>query len=128
MFDKKEYMKKYNASKKGKARDKKYQASEKGKKAKKKYFASKKGKEARKKYDASKKGKEARKKAKKKYYLKHPEKIKAQISTRKLPNKPCFIRGCNKKGEKHHEDYSKPLEVLYFCHQHHMQICHGKGG
>ena len=102
-------------------------------------------KEIQRKYDISEKGKISKRKrnkryaikypekikannrkTSKRYILKYPEKIKAHILARKLPNKFCSIRGCNKKGEKHHEDYTKPLDVLYFCNQHHRQIYHEK--
>ncbi len=26
---------------------------------------------------------------------------------------------CNKIGEKHHDDYTKPLEIRYLCKKHH---------
>lgn len=32
---------------------------------------------------------------------------------------PC-VR-CGEKAHAHHEDYSKPLDVIWLCHQHHMQ-------
>jgi hypothetical protein len=38
----------------------------------------------------------------------------------KLKPKPCEVRGCNQKPEKHHEDYSKPLQVRWLCRRHHM--------
>ena len=89
----------------------------------KKYNSSEKGKAVNKKYALSEKGKIARRKAKKRYALRNPEKIKARnLASRRLPSKSCSIKGCDKKGEKHHEDYNKPLDVLYFCNQHHKQI------
>lgn len=36
----------------------------------------------------------------------------------------CSIGGCKKIGEMHHEDYSKPEEVIWLCRQHHMSIKH----
>ena len=37
----------------------------------------------------------------------------------KLTRKPCEI--CNKKAEGHHDDYSKPLKVRWFCFKHHRK-------
>ena len=31
----------------------------------------------------------------------------------------CSIDGCNKEGDRHHPDYSKPLEIVWLCKQHH---------
>lgn len=28
---------------------------------------------------------------------------------------------CGKKAEKHHDDYSKPLEVRWLCREHHLE-------
>jgi hypothetical protein len=41
----------------------------------------------------------------------------------KLVRKPCQICG-NDKTEAHHDDYSKPLEVKWFCFKHHRQYHH----
>ena len=38
----------------------------------------------------------------------------------KLKRKPCRICG-TEKVEAHHEDYSKPLKVLWFCRKHHRE-------
>ena len=37
--------------------------------------------------------------------------------------KKCSIKGCNKVGERHHSDYSKPKEIIWLCKKHH-QIIH----
>lgn len=37
-----------------------------------------------------------------------------------LKVKPCFI--CGAMAQKHHEDYSKPLEVLWVCVKHHIEL------
>lgn len=34
----------------------------------------------------------------------------------------CTIPGCGELGEKHHPDYSKPLEVVYLCKKHHAEL------
>ena len=38
----------------------------------------------------------------------------------RLTRKPCEVCGCDK-AEAHHEDYSKPLDVVWLCRTHHMQ-------
>jgi len=69
---------------------------------------------------------EKRKEAIREYKRANPEKIKAinaanhAIKTGKLTKTPCII--CqNPKVEGHHPDYSKPLEVVWFCRSHHKQ-------
>lgn len=37
----------------------------------------------------------------------------------KLKRKPCQV--CGEKAEAHHDDYSKPLEVKWFCFKHHRE-------
>lgn len=37
----------------------------------------------------------------------------------KVKRLPCEI--CGQKAEAHHEDYSKPLEVVWLCRKHHLQ-------
>ena len=37
----------------------------------------------------------------------------------KLEPQGCKI--CGEPAQKHHEDYSKPLEVTWFCRQHHLE-------
>ena len=60
---------------------------------------------------------------------KYPEKYKARyltgyaIKKGSLKKKPCKV--CkNKKVEAHHEDYSKPLDVMWLCRKHHTEIHH----
>ena len=65
---------------------------------------------------------ESMKKKKKKY----PEKYKARtavnnaVRDKRLEKLPCAICG-DKKSTAHHEDYSKPLEVVWVC-----LVCHHK--
>ena len=42
-----------------------------------------------------------------------------------LERKPCVVCG-NEKVDGHHPDYSKPLEVIWLCRQHHKDIHHGR--
>lgn len=61
----------------------------------------------------------------KKWRTKYPEKNKAHkivFSAKRngtLKQLPCFQCG-NTKSEAHHEDYSKPLDVIWLCKQHHV--------
>ena len=62
-----------------------------------------------------------------KYYSHNPEKCKARatinnaIAAGKLKRQPCSI--CNNlKAQAHHPDYSKPLEIIWLCRQHHKQL------
>ena len=57
---------------------------------------------------------------------KNPEKWKARQTLRnaiyrgKIKKLPCAICG-ELKVQAHHEDYKKPLEVIWFCSKHHKQ-------
>lgn len=54
----------------------------------------------------------------------NPEKNRAQrivfyeVRAGRLTRQNCV---CGKKGEAHHEDYSKPLEIIWLCKKHHRQ-------
>ena len=43
----------------------------------------------------------------------------------KLFRKPCVVCG-ELKSHAHHEDYSKPLDVIYLCPKHHSAVHKGK--
>jgi hypothetical protein len=57
--------------------------------------------------------------------LADPEKVQARrilnkaIKTGKIARQNCW---CGKVGEAHHPDYSKPLEVIWLCSEHHAQV------
>lgn len=66
----------------------------------------------------------------KRYYEKNKLKVKARAKVQYAIMKKELIRpttcfGClatTKKLEAHHEDYSQPLEVDWFCRECHMQV------
>lgn len=66
----------------------------------------------------------AKKKATRAFRAKHPEKEKAHaVVTRALRSgtlirKPCVECG-SATSEAHHDDYSKPLDVMWLCPKHH---------
>ena len=56
----------------------------------------------------------------------HPERVSArqQVATAvrygRLVKTPCVVCG-DPKSQGHHEDYSKPMEVVWLCTRHHME-------
>jgi len=62
------------------------------------------------------------------YSVKHPEKryahslVRRMIKAGTITRKPCFVCGSENRIEAHHEDYNKPLEIIWLCHKHHMEI------
>lgn len=77
-------------------------------------------------YDRDRNQDPARKELRKKVRDRHPERIAARnavsnaIRLGKLIAQPCEVCG-TEKAHGHHEDYSKPLEVIWLCHTHHME-------
>lgn len=93
-------MTKFNRSEKGKERSKKFLKTDKGK--------------------IYNKNKSARQRDKN--YVKCYARI---IASRHLKAKPCSVDGCDNIGEKHHGDYNEPLNVVYLCRKHHMELHYG---
>jgi hypothetical protein len=81
-----------------------------------------------KKYSTTEKGKKALNKSSHKMYIKHKEKWIARAKTRyaiskgiiKKPTK-CEVCELVKPLQAHHEDYSKPLEVIFLCYSCHAE-------
>lgn len=61
--------------------------------------------------------------------LKWPEKRKARMACQHAVRTGKIVRGCcvvcgNPKTQGHHEDYSKPLDVVWLCVKHHAEVHH----
>jgi hypothetical protein len=50
-------------------------------------------------------------------------KLRWAVDSGKLVRLPCLVCG-NPKSEGHHEDYNKPLEVVWLCRIHHEEVHH----
>ena len=33
----------------------------------------------------------------------------------------CQVKGCNELGKRHHEDWRRPLDIVWLCQKHHVQ-------
>ena len=65
------------------------------------------------------KNKEYRKKYPEKYYCR--AELNNAVRDGKITRQPCVICG-EKKTHGHHEDYTKPLDVIWLCQTHHTWI------
>lgn len=118
----------YETSERGKATRREYQHGTGGLDAQARYRKTDKSKERNKKYLSTEKGKKYNREKSVRYRLRHPDKIKAvSMANKYLPDKLCEVGDCDNIGEKHHEDYSNPLDVNYLCKDHHMGL-HWSGG
>jgi len=63
---------------------------------------------------------------KEEWAARNPEKRHAEITLNnavrdgKVQRQPCEV--CGNKAQAHHDDYSKPLDVRWFCHKHHAEL------
>ena len=85
---------------------------------------------AARKYYHSEKGRVAHRRKNAEYYEKNKEKKKARMKIaylvrvgKVIPGK-CEVVGCNEKTQPHHDDYSQPLKVRWFCRNHHLELHH----
>lgn len=68
---------------------------------------------------------EAERKALNKWRESNPQKVKAHKLARKhIELEPCEV--CGEKAIRHHDDYSKPLEVRFVCPVHHKALHRGE--
>lgn len=78
-------------------------------------------------YRKSEKGKVVQREKAIRMYLKYPEKFKARsklnyaIRKGRVEKLPCIVCG-NEKSQAHHEDYTKPFDVIWLCDIHHKYI------
>ena len=54
------------------------------------------------------------------------EKRRSRDMALKITRKKCSIFRCEGLGERHHGDYSKPLEVISLCKKHHEVVHHNR--
>ena len=47
--------------------------------------------------------------------------LRAAVAAGRVVKRPCEVCG-NPKSEAHHDDYSKPLDVMWVCRKHHADI------
>lgn len=85
--------------------------------------------QARTEYSITTQGKAKRTAANRAYRDRNPEKYKAHelangaLRAGKIKKQPCFVCG-KKEVEGHHYDYSKPLDVIWLCQEHHGWMHH----
>jgi len=79
----------------------------------------------RKEYQKTENGKIAGNKAKRNYDKRNPLRTAAKqilnnaIQSGKITKEPCSVCGSTYRIHGHHEDYYKPLDVIWFCPKHH---------
>ena len=80
-----------------------------------------------KRYAETEKGKIYAKNKSKRQRERHKEKCDARlIAAKTLSILPCIVPNCIELGERHHPDYTKPLEIISLCRKHHMDLHHGR--
>lgn len=72
-------------------------------------------------YRAKDVGRAANQRAVAKYVAANKVRQHAWVAARTLPKQPCEVCGADKYVHKHHDDPSKPLDVMYLCPRHHKQ-------
>jgi hypothetical protein len=77
--------------------------------------------------DYAKNNRELLRKIKATWAAKNKEKKRAHLKVKRAKEKGLITQGCcevcgNFKSEAHHEDYSKPLEVVWLCRKHHAEL------
>jgi len=49
------------------------------------------------------------------------QKANRALKSGKLVAKPCEVCGTTEKVSMHHEDYDRPLDIMWLCHKHHVE-------
>lgn len=52
--------------------------------------------------------------------------VRNAVTSGELKKLPCLVCGTFLRVESHHEDYNKPLEVVWLCSMHHKHVHFGK--
>lgn len=52
------------------------------------------------------------------------QRLRNAIRRGDIVRQPCQTSGCTRKAQAHHKDYSKPLEVEWYCQPCHMALFH----
>lgn len=82
-------------------------------------------------YSQSEKGKKTHLLSSKKYRRANPHKVKSKnivnnaIRDGKIKREPCELCGSIFNIHGHHENYTKPLEIIWLCRRHHVDLHYG---
>ena len=82
-----------------------------------------------KRYSESVNGKIAISRKIKKHRERHRDRVYARdtlnnrIKSKKIIKEPCVVCGLND-SEAHHDDYGKPIDVIWLCNKHHLEMHH----
>ena len=115
----------YSRSEHGRAKRKEYAQSEAGREANRRYRDSEKGAALYKSISQSADVRERVAKTITEYRKRFPErraannKVMRALSSGKLKRQPCLV--CGAEAVAHHQDYSRPLDVVWLCQSHHKQ-------
>jgi len=70
-------------------------------------------------YMKTEKGHEISRLTARRHRLRHPDKVRARQAAHRLQKKPCEVCSTVLGVEAHHPDYTRPLDVIWFCRVHH---------
>lgn len=84
--------------------------------------------EAREKYNKTENGKKSKAKASEKYRKNNPQKgiarriLRRAVLKKQITPMPCEVCGKTENVQAHHDNYEKPLDVIWLCPKHHRWI------
>jgi hypothetical protein len=73
------------------------------------------------KYRSTPSGADSTSRSTKKFREKNRVKARAWVLAQKISVLPCSVCGSKDNVQKHHEDYTRPLDVIFFCAKHHKR-------